>query len=129
MKPHDDRGTITVVLMALVLVTLLGAGLVVDGGRAMTARRHASNVAEAAARAGVLTANPVDPLDPIAARRAAIAMATGAGVPAVDVAVEVHGDRVKVTITERRTAVFLALTGQSVLTVRASGEARLVFTG
>jgi len=129
MKPHDDRGTITVVLMALVLVTLLGAGLVVDGGRAMTARRHASNIAEAAARAAVLTANPVDPLDPIAARRAAIAMAVGAGVPAADVAVEVHGERVKVTITERRTAVFLALTGQSQLTVRSSGEARLVFTG
>lgn len=125
----EDRGTITVVLMALVLITLLGAGLVVDGGRAMSARRHASNVAEAAARAAVSTANPVDPLDPVAARNAALAMAVHAGVSAADVVVQVRGEVVKVTITERRNAVFLALAGQSSFTVRASGEARMVFTG
>ncbi len=128
-RERSDRGEVAVVLMMLVLITLLGAALVVDGGRAMSARRHASNVAEAAARAAVSTATPVDPLDPVAARRAAFAYTTRSGIPATDVSVIVRADRVRVTIVERRSAIFLALSGQSQLTVRASGEARLVFSG
>jgi Flp pilus assembly protein TadG len=56
--PSDerDRGSISVILVFLVVIALGGAGLIVDGGRAMSARRHASNTAEAAARAAVSTA-------------------------------------------------------------------------
>ncbi|MCY7300340.1 MAG: pilus assembly protein TadG-related protein, partial [Ilumatobacteraceae bacterium] len=45
-----DGGAISVVMVILLVRVLGGAGLVVDGGRALGARRHASNTAEAAAR-------------------------------------------------------------------------------
>ena len=114
--------------MLLVLLTLGGAGLVVDGGRAMSARRHASNTAEAAARAAVSTATPVASFDPVAARRAALTAATRAGIPAADVTVVVGRDAVRVTIVERRRTVFLVLGGVSTLTVRATGIARVVYS-
>ena len=48
-RDQQDRGAISVVLMFLLMIAFAGAGLIVDGGRAMVARRHASNTAEAAA--------------------------------------------------------------------------------
>lgn len=128
MSRPRDRGAISVALMLLVLLTLGGAGLVVDGGRAMSARRHASNTAEAAARAAVSTATPVASFDPVVARRAALAAATRAGIPAADVTVVVGRDVVRVTIVERRRTVFLVLGGVSTLTVRATGVARVVYS-
>ena len=128
MNRARDRGAISVALMLLVLITFGGAGLVVDGGRAMSARRHASNTAEAAARADVSTATPVASFDPVVARRAALASATAAGVPAADVTVVVGHDSVRVTVVERRRTVFLVLGGTSTLTVRATGIARVVYS-
>lgn len=129
MNDRRDRGEISVMLMILLVVVLAGAALVVDGGRAMSARRHASNVAEAAARAGVSTATPVAPFDPIEARRAALSYATRAGVPASDVEVVVAPDSVRVTVVEHRRSVFLVLGGVPTLDVRATGVARVVFSG
>jgi len=123
-----DRGTISVALMLLLLITLSGAGLIVDGGRAMSARRHASNTAEGAARAAVATASPVESIRPSAARAAALSFASRAGVAAADVRVVVGPTSVSVTITERRTAVFLAFGGVSTITVRATGVARVVYS-
>ena len=128
MSRARDRGAISVALMLLVLITLGGAGLVVDGGRAMSARRHASNTAEAAARAAVSTATPVASFDPVVARRAALASTSAAGVPAADVTVVVGRDSVRVTVVERRRTVFLVLGGASTLTVRATGIARIVYS-
>lgn len=128
--PSDerDRGSISVILVFLVIIALGGAGLIVDGGRAMSARRHASNTAEAAARAAVSTATPVSGFDPTAARAAALRYAARAGVPASDVQVEVGVDFVTVTITERRDTVFLILGGAETMTVRASGTARVNYS-
>lgn len=126
---RDDRGSVSVVLTLLVVVTLAGAALIVDGGRAMVARRHASNTAEAAARAGVATGSPVQGLDPVRARAEALRHATVAGVAPSDVQVAVQGRTVRVTITERRTTVFLVLGGREVMTVRATGIARLEYSG
>ncbi len=128
MTAARDRGAIGVTLLLLLVVVFAGAGLVVDGGRTMAARRHASNTAEAAARAAVATASPVSSFDPVTARRAAIAHARSAGVRAADVVVVVRADSVQVTIIERRSTVFLALGGRSTLTVRATGIARIVFS-
>lgn len=124
-----DRGSISVVMIIMLVMVLAGAGLVVDGGRAMAARRHASNTAEAAARAAVSTATPVSGFDPATARDAALDYATRAGVAAVDVNVVVVSDAVRVTITERRRTVFLVLGGRSTMTVRATGVARVVYSG
>jgi Flp pilus assembly protein TadG len=125
----DDRGAISVVLMLLLIVTLAAGGLIVDGGRAMSARRHASNTAEAAARAAVSIATPVSGFDPASARRAALDYARRAGVAPADVRVSVRADVVTVTVVERRSAVFLAFGGVRTLTVRSTGSARLVFSG
>lgn len=123
-----DRGSISVVMMLLLVIVLGGAGLIVDGGRAMTARRHAANTAEAAARAAVSTATPVSGFDPTRARSAALGYATRAGVAARDVKVVVGADFVTVTVTERRSTVFLILGGQSTMTVTASGTARVAYS-
>jgi Flp pilus assembly protein TadG len=126
---RDDRGSVSVVMMILLVVVFAGAGLVVDGGRAMAARRHASNTAEAAARAAVATATPVSGFDRVGARNAALAYAVRAGVDPVDVVVEVEADFVRVTVTERRSTVFLVLGGRSTMTVRGTGVARIVYSG
>ncbi|MGB8860685.1 MAG: pilus assembly protein TadG-related protein [Ilumatobacteraceae bacterium] len=123
-----DRGAISVVMVMLLVMVLAGAGLVVDGGRAMVARRHASNTAEAAARAAVATATPVSGFDRDAAAAAALGYARRAGVAASDVTVVVGADFVTVTVTERRQTVFLILGGKETITVQASGTARVTYT-
>lgn len=127
-SPTRDRGAISVVLMLLLVIALAGGGLILDGGRAMVARRHASNTAEAAARAAVATATPLGGFDRATARDAAIAYANRAGVATADVDVEVGIDHVTVTVTERRSTVFLILGGQETMTVRASGTARVAYS-
>lgn len=124
-----DRGAISVVMVMVLVVVLAGAGLIVDGGRVLVARRHASNTAEAAARAAVATATPVSGFQRDAARAAAVGAAVRAGVPAADVEVVVGGESVTVTITERRRTVFLVLGGVQTVTVKASGTARVVYSG
>ena len=126
--PDRDRGAIAIVMVVLLVMVLGGAGLVVDGGRAVVARRHASNTAEAAARAAVSTATPVAGFDREVARGAAFSYAARAGVPAADIRVVVGVDFVTVTIVERRDTVFLILGGQETMTVQASGTARVTYT-
>lgn len=126
--PERDRGAITVVMMFLLIITLMGAGLVVDGGRVMVARRHAMNTAEAAARAGVATATPVSGFDRTRAGAAALDYALRAGVAPADVRVTVAADHVSVTITERRSTVFLILGGMGTVTVTVTGTARLAYS-
>jgi len=115
-------------MMLLLVMALAGGGLILDGGRAMVARRHASNTAEAAARAAVSTATPVSGFDRVSARAAAVVYASRAGVSAADIEVEVGLDYVTVTITERRSTVFLILGGQETMTVRATGTARVAYS-
>lgn len=110
-------------MLLLLVVVLGGAGLVVDGGRAMAARRHAANVAEGAARAGASTVSPSTGLDPRRAAAAALDHATRAGISSADVRVAVSGDTVTVTVIERRRTVFLVLGGLTTLTVHATGSA------
>ncbi|MFM7045934.1 MAG: pilus assembly protein TadG-related protein [Ilumatobacteraceae bacterium] len=124
-----DRGDLLVSLMLLVVVVLAGAGLIVDGGRVMAARRHASNIAEGAARAAVSSTTPVRDFQPDTARRAAIDHAVRSGIGVGDIAVEVDLDSVTVTITERRRSVFLVLGGWETVTVQGVGTATVVYSG
>lgn len=130
--PTRDRGSLTVMLAVLVLVTLGGGALVVDGGRAMAARRHAANTAEAAARTAVARTSLTDGFDPDRAVELAVDHAVRSGVAPGDVEVTVRTGptgqpEVVVTIVERRTAVFLALGGADELTVRATGAATFLY--
>ncbi len=73
-----DAGSATVVLVLIFPALLLGAGLLVDGGRALAARQRAADEAEQAARAGADALAPAgyrsgtpDTLD-VAAAQAAV---------------------------------------------------------
>jgi Flp pilus assembly protein TadG len=128
-----DRGSLSIVLMLIVVIVLGGAALVVDGGRALTARRHAANTAEAAARFAVTSQSLSTEIDAARVRVAALSYAARAGVARSDVAVEIRAgptgeQTLYVTVTERRTTVFAVLGGQDRLTVRATGAARFTFT-
>jgi len=127
MRP-DERGTVTVFVSVFMLALLVVAGLVVDGGRTLAARREVANVAESAARAG---AQEIDTaaaragsgarLDPIAARRRAEAYLTASGFEGT---VTVDGDTVRVEVTASRSLVILGIVGLNEATVTAAGEAR-----
>lgn len=120
-------------MMFLLAIALAGAALIVDGGRALTARRHAANTAEAAARFAVADqAIGGDGFDAAVAAQLALAHAQRSGVAAEDVSVDVRtnlagGTEVVVTITERRTAVFLVLGGLDEMTVSATGAATFAY--
>ena len=62
------------------------------------------------------------------ARAAAIEYANRAGAATADVEVDVGVDYVTVTVTERRSTVFLILGGQETMTVRATGTARVAYS-
>ncbi len=51
-RPAPERGAVTVFVTIITVALLAVGGLVADGGRILTARREATNVAESAARAG-----------------------------------------------------------------------------
>ncbi len=59
----SHRGSVTVVVTIMTVALIFVAGLVVDGGQILNARRNAANIAESAARAGA------QELDETAARR------------------------------------------------------------
>lgn len=129
---HRDRGSLSVIVIVLTVMCLAGGALIVDGGRALAARRHAANTAEASARYAVATQALSLSLDDQAIRARAVEFAVRAGVAPTDVAVTVQhpaeGATVVVTITERTTAVFLALGGASSMTVHATGSARFIYS-
>jgi Flp pilus assembly protein TadG len=135
MKGHGtsprDSGSLSIVMIFLVIITLAGAALIVDGGRAMTARRHAANTAEAAARWEVASQSRSAGFDPEAASRTARSHAERAGVDPADVDVVVRYEpdpEVVVTITEHRNTVFLILGGADEMTVHATGSAIFVYS-
>lgn len=123
-----DRGSLSVVMMLLTIIALGAAGLVVDGGRALAARRHAAGIAEAAARHAISRHSLSTGWNPVTAGAMARSFAARSGVDHADIEVvaRTRSDgrpEIVVTITERRAAVFAALGGVETLTVRASGSA------
>ena len=126
--PGRDRGAVTMMLFGLLGVSLSGAALVVDGGRTMSARRHASNVAEAAARAGAALDNPFETATLSKVTRRVHDYTDAVGVERVDVDIAFDGSTVTVRITEHRRAVFVALSGIDSIDVTETGRARTVIT-
>jgi putative Flp pilus-assembly TadE/G-like protein len=61
-RPHGQHGSFTFAVIFWALMAMILAGLVVDGGLAITERQRAGDIAEQAARAGA------DDLDPAALR-------------------------------------------------------------
>jgi Flp pilus assembly protein TadG len=125
----NDRGAVTVLMLLLSTALFALGGLVVDGGRALTARERAVNHAEQAARAGAaalseseLRRGVVVP-NPAAARTAALAFLRRTGDRGT---VSVLGNRVTVRVETSTTTVLLGLVGVRHFTVAGSASARPV---
>ncbi len=124
---RDQQGAVTVFVTIMTVALLAVAGLVVDGGRILAARREASNVAESAARAGsqaldvtVLRAQNRVVLDPARAQNRASDYLTGVGYMG-DVTADT--ERVHVTVTIHRPTLLLGPVGVGDFTVIGAGDA------
>lgn len=126
---HDERGSISVFATVIALALVLVAGLVLDGGRLLAARRQADDIAANAARAG---AQAVDEsslrsggatVDPIAGADAvAVYLAT---TPATGTA-RIAGDTVTVDVRLAVGMLLLGLAGVGTTTVASTRQARAV---
>ncbi len=124
----DERGGVTVFVVIFTTTLLLFAGLVIDGGHLLAARRLAINEAEAAARAGAqairtdsLRSDGPVTVDPDAARRRAMEYLAGTG---HDATVETADDTVRVEVSFTQPLAILGLAGLGHMTVRGTGEAQ-----
>lgn len=124
-----EEGTVTAFVTVTTVAMLMAAGLVLDGGALIAARREAIDQATAAARAGAQAVSAESlrhrgrEIDHGAAADAADAYLRRAGYGGT---VEVDGDRVRVAVSIRRSMTLLRLVGIEARVVSGSGEARLV---
>ena len=118
----------TVFVVGFILALLLVAGLVIDGGNVLAARREAANVAESAARAGAQgininaarTSRGVE-LDPAAAEARADSYLTQTGYRGT---ASVQGNEVLVEVTIIQRTLLLGLAGVASITVHGRGDAQ-----
>jgi hypothetical protein len=125
---HDERGAVTAFVVVFTTTMLLVAGLVIDGGYLLAARREAINEAEAAARAGaqavrtdVLRAGGPVTIDPALARRKVLDYLAASGHEGT---VDVSGDTVRVEVSFSKPLAILGLAGLNQVTIRGTGEAQ-----
>ncbi len=126
-----ERGAVSVFVLGLVVVLMIVAGLVVDGGRAVNARAEITDDAEQAARAG---ANQVDvaalrsgegvSLSSSAARAAAMDHLLARGYDAGRIQVDVVDQEVSVQVSDRVPTALLSLILISHFNVEGSAVAR-----
>lgn len=126
-----ERGSISLFAAVAALAVFLVIGLVVDGGAKIHALQHAHAVAREAARAGgqAVTGPQVvlgqdAAVDPYAARAAAQAYLSAAGLPGT--VTVTGGTRLHVQTTATYDPVFLSMIGIGTQQVSGSAEARLV---
>ncbi|MGI5213348.1 TadE/TadG family type IV pilus assembly protein [Plantactinospora sp. CA-290183] len=122
-----DRGSATVFGLFLIMVVLVFAGAILEVGVAMSARGHATDIAQQAARAGANQLNlaalreaGVVQIDPTAAQAAATAFLTQMGEQGT---VTVTAEEVQVTVTVTRPGILVPLLGIETLTLRATASA------
>ena len=120
----DDRGEgyVAAFILLLPILLLAGAGLLIDGGRVMQARRHAGIVAFEAARAGAQAVDVTQLRDSkvaldgadtaVKARTAGVALLGGSGGNVVSI--DVRGDVVEVVVAERVSSWFPLLNDRTV---------------
>ena len=125
-------GSVAVWLLLIAPVLFAFAGLVLDGGRVLTLRQKAANIAEQAARAALdaldvpafrASGGRVDVVDPVRARQAACAYVHAAH-PGAACAVSISGGRVTVRVRVTTTTAVLAIVGINSLTATGEGTAR-----
>lgn len=126
-RAHGDRGTATIWMVIGTVIVLAICGLVFDGGLLISAKRDATNEAEAAARAGAqgidlggVYANTGGNLDPGAARARAQAFLDSNGWTGT---VTADSQTVTVTITRPQQLTFLTMFGLGTRTITGTAIA------
>jgi hypothetical protein len=124
---ESETGMVTAFVVIFTVALLVVAGLVLDGGLALSAKVRAIDDAQAAARAGAQAINiplyrstgqiTLDPAEANADAEHYLAQAGQSGT------VTVNGDQVTVTITVTQPTQLLSLAGIHHLTVSGSGTA------
>lgn len=130
MSRHGQRGSVTVFVTILSVTLIFVAGLVVDGGRILSTRRAAANVAESAARAGAqaidedeLRRSGQTILHSAQAEQRALALLAANGYSGT---VEVSAGAVTVHATIRRELQILGIGGLASVTITATGKSEPV---
>lgn len=129
MTARDERGSVSLMLVVMVLGLLVAAGLVVDGGAKLRAVQEATAAAGEAARAATQQVN-VAGVQRNGTARLTAAAARAAGQAALDDAgvsgtVTVTPDRVQVTTSVTRPTIFLGLVGLHTISGTGSATADL----
>jgi hypothetical protein len=136
-QPHwwgrrgERGGSQSILLLGVVVVLVLSAGLVVDGGQKTAAARDAEAVAAGAARAG-LNAAATGRLAGRANTTAAVSAARSflAGAPDVSGSVQLlPGGRLRVTTQSTQPTRYLSLIGITTVTGRGEATAELIESG
>jgi Flp pilus assembly protein TadG len=127
---RDDAGVASVVLVLLTGAFLALAGLVWDGGRAITAREQAANLAEQAARAGAeilditaARATGTDTIDTAAAADAAACRYVHLTDPTATCAATATATTVTVAVTTHTSTAVLGIVGVNSLTTHGHATA------
>ncbi len=127
-RARDERGQLTLFVVFMTLALLILAGLVVDGGYVLAARRRAIDQANGAARAGAEALAPSAyraagrvHLDADAAVAAAQSYLSAGGHTGT---VSVDGDRVSVSLSFVQRTTLLRMVGMDAVTVSGRGQAR-----
>ena len=127
-RAEAESGMVTVFVVTMTMALLLLAGLVVDGGAVLAARRQAIDIAEQAALAGAQGIRVGDvrtglepTLDPALAADAAEGYLDEVG---RDGDVSVVGNDVEVTVSISRPMLILGLAGVRDVTVTGRAQAR-----
>jgi len=130
-RADRDRGSLTLMLAALMVALLALAGLVIDGGRTLNQSASAYAIAQEAARAGAGMVDrsaayksgtfKVDEAQALAAARAYLADSGYTGSVSPD-----RTHRIRVTVTVTRPTLVLSLIGMDTMTSTGSAVASLV---
>jgi hypothetical protein len=130
LRRRGDDGTVTAFVVCFTIALIAVAGLVIDGGSILAARRQAFDDADAAARSGaqaidegaLRSGQPVT-VDPVRAEQLAEAQLDASGETGT---VQVTGDTVQVTVTRVQGLSILGFAGVGSVTIHATGNAHPV---
>lgn len=123
---RDERGASSLIVVLFAVALLAVAGLVIDGGYALGAKREAMNSAEQASRAGADALNQgslrdgetkVDPGRAVAAAQSYLHSVGAQGT------VTVNGGEVSVTVTAHQDTKILTAVGVGSIPVKATATA------
>jgi len=127
MTHNSEQGSVTVFVTIISVALIFMAGLVVDGGQILNARRQANNIAESAARAGTQQLDETTArrdgtiiLDQTAARRRAHTYLTATGHTGT---VTTTANTVTVTVRLVQPLLILGIGGLGDVTVTGTGTA------